>query len=147
MCLAPIETPHSGTYISIMTLIAALHNAIKCNTLHSRGRCIWRHSLSTIPHCVLLEHYYSVDFPWWFDRKISFFSILNKTNEKLVKWQEFKAAFCDLTRKLLPSNFDRVQSGLRFDTNLQIDLEAKRMDGSSWNKNSIISVFTLFFAG
>ena len=23
----------------------------------------------SISHCVLLEHYYSVDFPWWFDRK------------------------------------------------------------------------------
>ena len=33
-----------------------------------------------------------------------------------------------------------------FDANLQIDLEAKRMDGSSWNKKSIISVFILFFA-
>ena len=24
----------------------------------------------TCPHCVLLELYYSVDFPWWFHRKI-----------------------------------------------------------------------------
>ena len=30
--------------------------------------------------------------------------------------------------------------------NLQINLEAKRMDGFSWKKNSIISVFTLFVA-
>ena len=34
---------------------------------------------TTRSHCVLLEHYYSVDFPWWFDRKISFFSLLSKT--------------------------------------------------------------------
>ena len=32
----------------------------------------------TCAHCVLLKHYYSVDFPWWFDRKISFFSLLSK---------------------------------------------------------------------
>ena len=30
-------------------------------------------------HCVFLEHYYWVDFPWWFDRKMSFFSFLCKT--------------------------------------------------------------------
>ena len=30
--------------------------------------------------------------------------------------------------------------------NLQIDLEAKRMDGLSWKKNSIVSVLTLFVA-
>ena len=30
--------------------------------------------------------------------------------------------------------------------NLGIDLEAKRMDGISWKKNSIISVLTLFVA-
>ena len=29
---------------------------------------------------------------------------------------------------------------------LQINLEAKRMDGFSWKNNSIISVFTLFVA-
>ena len=27
--------------------------------------------ISQCSHCVLLEHYYSVDFPWWFDRKKS----------------------------------------------------------------------------
>ena len=31
-----------------------------------------------IPHCVLFKHY-SVDFPWWFDRKTSIFSLLSKT--------------------------------------------------------------------
>jgi hypothetical protein len=36
-------------------------------------------------------------------------------------------------------------SGLRFSKNLQINLEA--MHGSSWNFFSIISEFTLFFAG
>mgnify|MGYP007048914558 CR=1 FL=1 len=34
---------------------------------------------STLAHCVLLKHYYSVDFPWWFDRKCSFFCLLSKT--------------------------------------------------------------------
>ena len=46
-------------------------------------------------HCVLLRHYYSVDFPWWFDRKISFSSLLSKNllNDKKSKlhfaiWQK-----------------------------------------------------------
>ena len=32
-------------------------------------------------HTVLLKHYYSVDFPWWFDRKI-FFSFYSKSKWK-----------------------------------------------------------------
>ena len=48
-------------------------------------------------HCVVLKHYYSVDFPWWFDRKIGFFSFLRK----VVKWQTLKAALCYLTKKLV----------------------------------------------
>ena len=32
----------------------------------------------TSSHCVLLEHYYSVDFPWWFDRKNWFTKTANK---------------------------------------------------------------------
>ena len=58
---------------------------------------------------------------------------------KLVKWQKCKSALCHLTEKLLVSNFI-VQP------NLQINLEAKSMHGSSWKKNSIVSEFTLFFA-
>ena len=60
--------------------------------------------LTTKTHCVLLEHYYSVDFPWRFDRKISFFSLLSKTAEKLVKWQKVKTGLCDLMKKWLPQN-------------------------------------------
>ena len=62
-------------------------------------------SLFTMAHWVILEHYYSMDFTWWFDRKISFFSIISKTAEKFVNWQQFKAALFGLTeKKLLPSN-------------------------------------------
>ena len=63
-------------------------------------------------HCVLLRHYYSVDFPRWFDRKISFFSLLCKTwklEKKVVKWQKFKTALCDLTEKLFLLNFVSLQ--------------------------------------
>ena len=44
-------------------------------------------------HCVLLEHYYSDDLPWWFDRKKCF---TKTTNEMLtivsfsVKWLKLK---------------------------------------------------------
>ena len=68
---------------------------------NQEGMGLGTHSNS---HCVRLEHYYSVDFPWWFDREMSFFSLLSKTadnmmigNKKVVKWQIFKTAFCDLT--------------------------------------------------
>ena len=66
-------------------------------------------------HCVLLEHYYSMDFTWWFDRKISFFSIPSKTAKKFVNWQQFKAALCDLTekncfRRIKPSNWSGGQT-------------------------------------
>ena len=50
--------------------------------------------------------------------------------KKLVKRQKFKTALCDLTKKLLPS----ILSGVRFGRRLWIDLEAKRMDESSWKK-------------
>ena len=43
---------------------------------------------------------------------------------KLVKWQKCKSAICDLTEKLLVSNFIGRP-------NLQIILEAKLMDESS----------------
>ena len=111
-----------------------------------------RHSLCSkycayyISHWVLLKHYYSVDFPWWFDRKlVSLVSsaklgnwkkkLSNDRNSKLhfVIWQ--KNCFCWI--------LSACSSGLRF----HINLEAKSMHGSSWKKNSIISVFILVFAG
>ena len=108
----------------------------------SRDFCISRG-----PHCILLKQYYSVDFPWWFDRKTSFFSLLSKT-WKLEKkscqmteiqnctlWFDRKNCFCWI--------LSACSSGLRF----HINLEAKSMHGSSWKKNSIVSVFILVFAG
>ena len=90
-------------------------------------------------HCGLLEHYYSVDFLWWFDRKISSFGLLSKTDKKLVKWQNVNPALCHLIEKSAYVKFYQFP-------NLQIDLEAKGMDGFYWKRNSIISVFTLFVA-
>ena len=69
----------------------------------------------TSPHCVLLEHYNSVDFPWWFDRKISFLVSLAKPlitwwlEKKVVKWQKFKTSLCNLTEKLFLLNFVNLQ--------------------------------------
>ena len=37
-----------------------------------------------------------------------FFSLVSKA--KLVKWQKSKTALCDLTKKLLPSNFDMTKT-------------------------------------
>ena len=98
-------------------------------------------------HCVLLKHYYSVDFPWWFDRKISFFSLLSKTwkleKEKLSNDRNSKLHFVIWQKNCFCWILSACSSGLRF----HINLEAKSMHGSSWKKKSIISEFTLFFAG
>ena len=54
-------------------------------------------------HYVLLEHYYSVEFPWWFDRKnlhkILYLQILKKNCEirvkrRLLKWFE-RISLCE----------------------------------------------------
>ena len=56
-----------------------------------------------------------------------------------VKWQKLKLHFVIWQKNCLCLT-DIGQP------NLQIILEAKSMDESSWKKNSIISVFTLVFA-
>ena len=72
---------------------------------------------------------------WWLKRK------------KLVKWQKFKTALCDLTKKLLQLNFVSMQ----FWTDIL--QKSSNQSGSqihAWillKKNSIISVFILVFAG
>jgi len=84
-------------------------SAKKTISKHMRWSNVTSHSLLVgNTHCVLLKHYYSVDFPWWFDRKISFFSLLRKTwklEKKSCQMTICKSAICDLTEKLLPSNF------------------------------------------
>ena len=61
---------------------------------------------SCAAHCGLLKYYCSVDFIWWFDRKISFFSLVikNSLNDRIqncILWFDKKT--------LLPSNFVSVQ--------------------------------------
>ena len=72
---------------------------------------------------------------WWSKRK----TLSNDRNSKLhiVIWQ--KNCFSWI--------LSACSSGLRFSKNLQINLEAKSMHGSSWNFFSIISVFILVCAG
>ena len=55
---------------------------------------------------------------------------------KRVKWQKCKSAICDLTEKLFVFNFIGQP-------NLQIILEAKYMDQSSWK--NILYKFLLYF--
>ena len=66
-------------------------------------------NVSLIPHCVLLKHYYSTDFPWQFDRKMTKPLITWWLEKKVVKWQKFKSALCNLTQKLLLLNFVSMQ--------------------------------------
>ena len=67
------------------------------------------------PHCVLLEHYYSVDFPWWFDRFFLRLPIL-KSNWKnswnlsvkkvtLLIWQIFFASAKESVLKNVSKTF------------------------------------------
>ena len=60
------------------------------------------------------------------------------SSAKLVKWQKCKTALCDLTEKLLVSNFIGRP-------NLQIILEAKSMDESSWKKILLYQFLFYFF--
>ena len=78
----------------------------------------WSHT-----HCVLLENYYSVDFAWWFDRNI------NDKNSTLhlAIWQ--KSASIQFRQR----------------PNLQIYLEAKRMDGYSLEKRILLYSFLFYF--
>ena len=95
---------------------------------------------STPTHCILLEHYYSVDFPWWFDRN-------QKPPMKWWWWHFFfcqmakvKTAFCDLTEKLLVSN--------RHWTTKSSNHSGSQIHGWIFlKKKSIVSVFILVFAG
>jgi hypothetical protein len=48
--------------------------------------------------------------------------------KKLRNGKNLKLHFVIRQKKLLPSNFVSGQSGLRFGTNLQINLEAKPME-------------------
>ena len=40
----------------------------------------------TSAHCVLLEHYYSVDFPWWFDRNFCRYCCVRRFWKQLKKF-------------------------------------------------------------
>ena len=105
---------------------------------------IWFKALKDTAHCVLLKHYYSVDFPW-FDRKICFLSLFSKTwklEKKVVKWQKFKTALCNLTEKWFLLNF----FSLPFWTEISNHSGSQIHGWIFLKKNSIISVFILVFA-
>ena len=75
-------------------------------------------------------------------RLFSFYSMVIQ-KKKLVKWQKFKTALCDLTKKLLLLNIVRVQFWTEISNQSGSQIHA-------WillKKNSIISVFILVFAG
>ena len=48
-------------------------------------------------HYVLLEHYYSVDFPLWFDRKFFALAYFEKQQKKFVKLESERGYSNDLT--------------------------------------------------
>ena len=115
-------------------------------------KCTWmRIGSYKNAHCVLLKHYYSVDFPWWFERKICrdffHFTVWWSKRKNLSNDRNSKLHFAIWQKKCFSWILSACSSGLRFCKNLQINLEAKSMHGSSWKKNSIVSEFTLFFAG
>ena len=74
-------------------------------------KLFWLLHLLSHTHCVLLKHYYSVDFPWFDIKLVSLVSSakLGNWKKKVVKWQKFKTALCDLTEKLFLLNFVSLQ--------------------------------------
>ena len=98
--------------------------------------------MSTNAHGFLLEHYYSKDFPWQFDRKMTKPLITWWLEKKVVKWQKFKSALCNLTQKLLLLNF----------VSMQFLTEISNQSGSqihSWillkKKIYCIRIYSIFF--
>jgi hypothetical protein len=84
------------------------------------------------------------DLTWWFDRKICR-DIFHFTESALDQKNSLNDKISKLLFAIWRKNCSRRFSSGR--TNLQIDLEAKFMDGSSWIKIYIILIFTLFYAG
>ena len=65
--------------------------------------------------------------------------------KKIVKWQKFKTALCDLTKKLLPSNFFSVQFWTEV-LHKSSNQSGCQIHGWILFKKSITSEFTLFVA-
>ena len=63
---------------------------------------------STLAHCVLLKHYYSVDFPWWFDRKL----VSLVSSAKLGNWKEKSCQMTEIQNCTLW--FDRKTVSVEF---------------------------------
>ena len=84
----PWQMRHKCAFVTndIFWAFFGAHWAIKCENLPQTYNFTWFSILFLgaflnyvdkmrySAHCSLLKHYYSVDFPWWFDRKISLFS-------------------------------------------------------------------------
>ena len=91
------------------------------------------------PKSFLLGQYYSVDFPWWFDRKFS--KTTNKimtAKKKSLNDKNLKPYF-KIWQKKPSFSVEFHQPPLRLGTNLQINLEAKYID---WKKNYYIIFYS-----
>ena len=93
-----------------------------------------------ITHCVLLEHYYSMDFPWQFDRKMTKPLITWWLEKKVVKWQKFKSALCNLTQKLLLLNFVSMQFWTEISNQSGSQIHARIL----LKQNSKIIIYSIF---
>ena len=115
----------------ILSLVGNICGSEHLNMIRKKNKFFWPSA-----HCNVLEHYYSVDFPWRFDRKIVSLAKMMMAKKKLVKWQKFKTALCNLTEKLLPSILSKCRP--LWKSNAWLDL---------LEKNLYYSIFTLFHAG
>ena len=97
---------------------------------------LWGWNPCSRTHCVILEHYYSVDFPWWFHRNFFLSVYFEEQLKKFVKSECEESYSSDLT-ELFCGCFKKCLQ------NLHINLEAKRMDGFSWIFFYYISYYSI----
>ena len=91
-------------------------------------------------HSVLLEHYYSTDFPWRFDRKMTKLLITGWLEKKLSNDWNSKVQFAIWQKICFCWILSACISGLRF----QINVKVKSMHGSSWKKIYYIKIYSIF---
>ena len=146
MATVTYQNENSAVFSSVNWFLLGIHILLKINPLHDS---LYRKT--TFTHCVLLKHYYSVDYPWWFDRKICrgffHFTIWWLKRKNLSNDRNSKLHFAIWQINCFRWILSACSSGLRFCTNLQINLEAKSMHGSSWKKNLLYQNLLYFLQG
>ena len=126
-----------------LTIFFVFNNAVRTHCIwkqrtwekeHSHTASFWNITVQWTSHDDLTEKICRHFFPFYID-------CFNQKTCEMTKIQNCTLQFDEKCfRRILSVDWD-------FGANLQINLEVKCMDRSSWKKESIISVFILFVTG